>query len=110
MVGHGYFDLLASTTVLPQRSRRVAAYATGSVAESCESSPVASLEGWYVDPDVRRHGVGAALVRAAEVWARTKGLKELASDTELANTDSQLAHAAVGFVEVERLVAYRKVL
>ena len=83
---------------------------TRSVAESCESSPVAFLEGWYVDPDLRRQGVGTALVRAAETWARTKGLKELASDTQLANTDSQRAHAAVGFIEVERLVAYRKVL
>ncbi len=83
---------------------------TRSVAESCSSSPVAFLEGWYVDPDLRRQGVGTALVRAAETWARTKGLKELASDTQLANTDSQRAHAAVGFIEVERLVAYRKVL
>jgi aminoglycoside 6'-N-acetyltransferase I len=83
---------------------------TRSVAESCESSPVAFLEGWYVDPDLRRQGVGTALVRAAETWARSKGLKEFASDTQLANTDSQRAHAAVGFIEVERLVAYRKVL
>ena len=83
---------------------------TRSVAESCESIPVAFLEGWYVDPDLRRQGVGTALVRAAETWARMKGLKELASDTQLANTDSQHAHAAVGFIEVERLVAFRKVL
>jgi aminoglycoside 6'-N-acetyltransferase I len=88
----------------------VAEVGTRSVAESCSSSPVAFLEGWYVDPDLRRQGVGTALVRAAETWARTKGLKELASDTQLANTDSQRAHAAVGFIEVERLVAYRKVL
>jgi len=83
---------------------------TRSVAESCETSPVAFLEGWYVDADLRRHGVGAALVGAAEAWARERGLRELASDTQLANTDSQLAHEATGFVEVERLVAYRKVL
>ena len=81
-----------------------------SVAESCESSPVAFLEGWYVDPDLRRQGVGAALVHAVEAWARERGFTELASDTQLANTGSQLAHAALGFVEVERLVAYRKVL
>jgi aminoglycoside 6'-N-acetyltransferase I len=80
------------------------------VADSCETSPVAYLEGWYVDEDLRRQGVGTALVRAAETWARSKGLKELASDMQLANADSQLAHAALGFIEVERLVAYRKVL
>jgi aminoglycoside 6'-N-acetyltransferase I len=81
-----------------------------SVAESCSTSPVAFLEGWYVDPDLRRQGVGTALVRAAEDWARSRGFKEFASDVQLANTDSQRAHAAVGFVEVERLVAYLKVL
>src|ERR1700754_4062214 len=70
---------------------------TRSVAESCEASPVAFLAGWYVAPALRRHGAGAALVRAAEAWARTRGLKELASDTQLANTDSQLAHSAIGF-------------
>jgi aminoglycoside 6'-N-acetyltransferase I len=83
---------------------------TRSVADSCETSPVAYLEGWYVDTDMRRQGVGAALVRAAEAWARAKGLKEFASDTQLANTESQQAHAALGFTEVERHVAYRKVL
>jgi aminoglycoside 6'-N-acetyltransferase I len=71
---------------------------------------VAYLEGWYVDEDLRRQGVGTALVRAAEAWARSKGLKEFASDTQLANAGSQLAHAALGFTEVERLVAYRKIL
>jgi aminoglycoside 6'-N-acetyltransferase I len=75
---------------------------TRSVAESCETSPVAYLEGWYVDADVRRRGVGAALVRAAEEWARARGFREFASDTQLANTGSHLAHEALGFTEVER--------
>jgi len=99
--------------VVPRIESGLAGFAelgTRSVAESCESSPVAFLEGWYVDPDVRRQGVGTALIRAAEVWAREMGFMELASDTQLANLESQLAHAALGFVEVERLVAYRKVL
>ena len=83
---------------------------TRSVAEWCETSPVAYLEGWYVDPDMRRLGVGATLVSAAEDWARAKGLHEFASDAQLANTVSQQAQVALGFTEVERLVAYRKVL
>ncbi|MGH7621450.1 MAG: GNAT family N-acetyltransferase, partial [Gemmatimonadaceae bacterium] len=35
-------------------------------ADGCETSPVGYLEAWYVDPDVRRSGVGHALVAAAE--------------------------------------------
>ncbi len=81
---------------------------TRSVADGCETSPVAYLEGWYVDPDLRRRGVGAALIRAAEEWARGRGLAELASDTQLTNTISQRAHERLGFREVERAVLYAK--
>lgn len=58
----------------------------------------------------RRTGVVAALVRAAEVWARTQGHTELASDALLENTVSQQAHEALDFAEVERAVKYRKAL
>jgi uncharacterized membrane protein/GNAT superfamily N-acetyltransferase len=79
-------------------------------ADGCETSPVAYLEGWYVDSDVRRGGVGAALVRAAEAWARERGYAELASDALLEHDVSQRAHGAPGFAEVERSVKYRKAL
>lgn len=79
-------------------------------ADGCDTSPVAYLEGWYVDPDVRRSGVGAALVRAGEAWARARGCREMASDALLQNTTSQQAHEALGFQEVERAVHYRKSL
>lgn len=81
-----------------------------SIADGCESSPVGYLEGWFVDPDRRGHGVGAALVRAAEDWARARGYLELASDAELDNFDSQRAHASLGFVEVGRAVLFVKAL
>ena len=77
-------------------------------AEGCTSHPVPYVEGWWVDADVRRHGVGTALVRAAEAWSRTRGFTELASDVLLDNTVSQSAHVALGFEEVERVVLYRK--
>ena len=79
-------------------------------ADGCDTSPVGYLEGWWVDPDVRRAGVGAALVRAAEAWARARGHTEMGSDALLDNGTSQRAHAALGFVEVERAVHYRKAL
>jgi len=77
-------------------------------ADGCESSPVAFLEGWYVDADLRRGGVGRRLVEAVEQWARERGLTELASDALLQNTVSHRAHDRLGFVEVERAVRYRK--
>ena len=79
-------------------------------ADGFETSPVAFLAGWYVDADVRGRRVGASLIRAAEDWARARGLHELASDALLENTASHRAHESVGFVEVERAVRYRKPL
>jgi aminoglycoside 6'-N-acetyltransferase I len=79
-------------------------------ADGCDTSPVVYLEGWYVDPDLRRQGVGAALIRAVEAWARSRNHTELASDALLENTPSQQAHTSLGFEEVERAVRYRKPL
>ena len=79
-------------------------------AERCETTPVAYLEGWYVDPDVRRTGLGTSLVEAAEKWALQHGFSEIASDTELHNSVSLHAHIALGYEEVERQICFRKQL
>ncbi len=79
-------------------------------AEGCSSSPVGYIEGWWVDVDSRRSGIGAMLVDAAEAWARSLGLTEMASDAELTNRDGQAAHRALGYEEMERIVCFRRPL
>jgi aminoglycoside 6'-N-acetyltransferase I len=79
-------------------------------AEGCESTPVPFIEGWYVDADLRRRGVGIALVRAAEEWARSQGYREMGSDVEIENDVSIEAHRAIGYEEVSRLVCFRREL
>jgi aminoglycoside 6'-N-acetyltransferase I len=79
-------------------------------ADGCDSSPVGYLEGWYVDADLRRTGVGAALVQAAENWARAQGCTEMGSDTEIENRVSFRAHLALGYEEAERLIHFCKAL
>jgi len=79
-------------------------------AEGCDTAPVGYIEGWFVAEAYRRRGVGAALVRAAEAWARSQGCTEMASDAELHNLLSHRAHAALGYEEVERVVLFRKTL
>lgn len=81
-----------------------------SIADGCTTSPVAYLEGWFVDADARRTGIGTSLVRAAEAWARAGGYREFASDVELDNVTSQRAHRALGFEEMGRAVLYLKPL
>ena len=81
-----------------------------SVAEGCSSSPIPHVEAWFTVPEMRRSGIGRALMRAAECWARERGYRELASDTQLSNEDGARAHLGLGFEEVERAIHYRRPL
>lgn len=79
-------------------------------APGCGSSPVPFIEGWYVEADLQRQGIGRALMEAAETHARAAGHREIASDAELANAGGIGAHLALGYREVERVVFFRKSL
>lgn len=79
-----------------------------SYAEGCEPGNVPYVEGWWVDPSLRRCGIGGALIATVEAWAAASGYDELASDTQLDNADSLAAHLALGFEEVERAIHFRK--
>ena len=83
---------------------------TRKFAEDCHTSPVGYIEGWFVDEDLRRRGYGHELVRAAEHWSLSQGLKEMASDTWLWNETSIRAHLAMGYHETERVVHFAKTL
>ncbi len=80
-------------------------------ADGCDPrQPVAFVEGWYVAPQVRRTGIGRALIATAEAWGRARGCVEMASDTWIDHQTSQRAHEALGFAVVDRCVHYRKTL
>lgn len=84
--------------------------ATRPYAEGCTTSPVAYLEGWWVDTTYRKHGVGAALIAAAEQWGPAQGCAEFASDAEVDNDVSRSAHEACGFEDVGLVRCFRKSL
>lgn len=76
----------------------------------CDTSPVAFLEGMYVDPAHRRAGIARMLCDAVEAWGRAQGCTELGSDALLDNPTGHAMHIALGFEERERVVYFRKML
>jgi aminoglycoside 6'-N-acetyltransferase I len=76
--------------------------------EDCHTDHVGYLEGWYVEPEYRQHGIGKVLVQMAEDWARSRGCEEMASDAEIGNDLSLTAHLRLGYEESSRLIHLRK--
>ena len=79
-------------------------------AEGCVTDHVAFVEGWFVEPDARGKGVGAALIGAAEAWALSQGCTELGSNAEVDNLTSAAAHLALGFTEAGVVRCFKKSL
>ena len=98
--------------VVAERASRLVGFAEAGLrshADGCDPTrPCGYLEGWYVEPDQTRQGVGRALVEWVETWARQQRCRELASDTWADRPASQRAHEALGFELVDRCVNYRK--
>lgn len=49
----------------------------------CDTSPVAFIEGLWIEEAFQKQGIGYLLVKQAEAWAARRAIKELASDTAL---------------------------
>lgn len=79
-------------------------------AEGSEVQPVAHVEAWFVERNMRRRGIGTKLMQAAEHWAHLNGFAEICSDAEMHNKISLEAHARLGFEPTLRLQYFRKPL
>lgn len=76
----------------------------------CDTSPVLFLEGIYVRRESRLQGVARALCQAVAAWGRAAGCMEFASDALVDNLESHAFHAALGFVETERVIYFHRSL
>jgi len=72
------------------------------------SQPAPFVEGWFVNAEWRRRGVGRMLVKAAEDWASSRGHRQLGSDADVENMVGAAAHEAMGFREVETIRCFIK--
>lgn len=76
--------------------------------EGAQCLPIAYIEGIYVKPSYQKQGIAKELIKSAYNWARQKGFKQIASDTDLGNSASIDFHKKIGFIEVERIVCFIK--
>jgi aminoglycoside 6'-N-acetyltransferase I len=76
--------------------------------DGCLTSPVGYIEGIFVKPAFRGEGLGKRLVTTATAWFKDRGCTEMATDSELDNTDAQTFHVRMGFDETYRIVQFKK--
>ena len=77
---------------------------------SLESGEQAELVGLVVDEAWRGRGIGAALVAAAEAWARERGLPCLRVRSNVTREATHRFYRNLGFEEAKRQVVFRKAL
>lgn len=69
------------------------------------------IQAWFVETFFRKQNTGKHLLQEAEVWGKTKGVKETLSEAKLEDANSQLVHKNLGFTEIhrnEKYILYRK--
>lgn len=76
--------------------------------EGTESSPVGYLEGIFVEENYRKQNIAKNLVKSCEDWTKKIGCTEFASDCLLDNTQSLKFHLAIGFIEANRIICFKK--
>jgi GNAT superfamily N-acetyltransferase len=75
-----------------------------------EEDPFAELAGLIVGDGARGSGVGAALLRAAEDWARRQGYTKLRVRSNVVRERAHRFYLRAGYVERKRQVVFDKAL
>lgn len=78
--------------------------------EGTNTSPIAYLEGIFVERGYRNRGIAKKLLEKCELWAKENFCTQLASDCELENNGSYKFHLNCGFEEVNKIICFVKKL
>lgn len=80
----------------------------GGERELLESGRRCEILGLVVDGSHRGQGVGRRLVHAAEAWASTRGLDQIAVRSNVGRAESHPFYERLGYVRAKTQHAYRK--
>jgi GNAT superfamily N-acetyltransferase len=69
---------------------------------------VASIDGLVVDDGTRSAGIGAALVEAAEAWARDAGADAMVVRSRSTREGAHRFYERIGYSEIKRSHVFRK--
>ena len=75
-----------------------------------EADPYAEIAGLVVTEGMRGRGVGAALVTAAESWAREHGYDTVRVRSNIVRTEAHAFYEHLGYGHIKTQKAFRKVL
>jgi catechol 2,3-dioxygenase-like lactoylglutathione lyase family enzyme len=90
------------------RDECVLAWLHVAVTRALEYAPCAEILGLVVDDAARRSGAGAALVSAAESWARAHHLDEIRVRSRVTREDAHRLYRGLGYAEWKQQAAFRK--
>jgi GNAT superfamily N-acetyltransferase len=101
-------DPLRCAVIVAERAGEVVGMVTGQlVASTAEGALSALVEDMIVDAPARGAGIGAALLRAIEAWARERGATRLQLLADRENAPALGFYARMGW-RTTRLVALRR--
>ena len=89
---------------------QVQAWVHVAIGTSLESGRVAEIRGLVVTESRRSQGVGEQLVRAAEEWARERGMRRLRVRTNVNRTRTHVFYERCGFGHAKTSRVYEKQL
>ena len=75
-----------------------------------EDAPFAELAGLVVDDAVRGAGVGAALLNAAEAWARSEGFATMRVRSNVVRERAHRFYEREGYERIKAQAVFRKAL
>jgi GNAT superfamily N-acetyltransferase len=87
---------------------RVVAWINVAETRTLEYGAFAEVLGLVVDAPARGAGAGAALLAAAERWARARGLREMRVRSNVVRDRAHAFYRREGYAEVKRQVLFRK--